>query len=222
MKISSCSLDQNKLLITTKIFFCFLFIFMIGSIQLFGQNSSTKSGSKVLVKSDNDQKGKKVEPSKPSRPVYVSTGDSAADLQRYYLQKKKYLEDHPEIKRPQPIVQKQIPNGKKEDEAKREIKGEKIHYVIRTLRKGVLMEPYSKALEGFNRIDQFRYYETDRTIYFEDGEVAVTLLSAKHLHEKYGRRISPATIYKPEDAKAVEFILTEDGRVKEKLILPKK
>jgi hypothetical protein len=109
-----------------------------------------------------------------------------------------------------------------EDEVKKELKGEKVHYVIKTLRKGVSMEPYAKALEGFNRIDQFRYFETDRTIYFEGGEVAVTLLSAKHLQEKYGRRVSPATIYKPEEAKAVEFILTEDGRVKEKLILQKK
>lgn len=147
-------------------------------------------------------------------PVFVFTGDSVADQQRYDLAKEKYLKENPGHRSTPVKVSPQIPKSKPAEPVTG-IKSDKVHFLVKALRPGVNVEPYRMALENFVRMDHFRFFDEERTILFENGDVSVTLLSAKSLKEKYGRRISPATIYNTKDARPVKFILSDDGRVKE-------
>lgn len=196
-----------------KSLFALLFVFT----QTEAQNAASSGINADTLKAQQLKAGVIQEKKKSSVPVYRSTGDSVADLLRYSKDKEAYLK---ETKQP---VNLSAPPARKLPESKQPAgqlpeKNEKVHFVIHALQPGVELDRYYRAMATFVRADYFRFYDSDRTINFQGGEVAVTLLSAKSLKEKYGRRISPVTIYKPEEAVPVEFILTGEGQVKESIL----
>ncbi len=53
---------------------------------------------------------------------------------------------------------------------------------------------YKTALLEFSQLDEFRYLNERRTIFFEKNQIIVELFSASELEEKYGKEVSPFTI----------------------------
>ena len=77
---------------------------------------------------------------------------------------------------------------------------------------------YTSALNEFIRIENFRLVNQRRTIAFENGAGTVELYAANELMQLYGRRIRPQNIKDGQKQIPVEFVISENGVIKEKLI----
>lgn len=77
---------------------------------------------------------------------------------------------------------------------------------------------YTSALNEFTRIENFRLVNQRRTIAFENGAGTVELYAANELMQLYGRRIRPQNIKDGQKQIPVEFVISENGVIKEKLI----
>ena len=53
---------------------------------------------------------------------------------------------------------------------------------------------YKTALTNYDQLDEFRFLNERRIIFFEKNGIYVELYSASELYDKYGKEISPTTI----------------------------
>ncbi len=78
-------------------------------------------------------------------------------------------------------------------------------------------ENYVKAFSHFSRIEDYRLVNERRSIQIAPDVGTIELYSAQELYEKYGRRIRPNNKTENNLPK-IEFIVTEQGMVKERAI----
>jgi hypothetical protein len=70
----------------------------------------------------------------------------------------------------------------------------KKHFVIHRIDNTVDITPYQQAASNYGQLDQFRFLDKRRTIYFTDNRATIELYSAQELYEMFGKEISPLTI----------------------------
>lgn len=87
----------------------------------------------------------------------------------------------------------------------------KEHFIIHKIDNSVNVEKYQLAAAEWGKLDEFRFYDQRRTIYFTDMKASIELFSAKELYVMYGKEISPNTI-KSNDFPLVTFDITMDGK----------
>lgn len=87
----------------------------------------------------------------------------------------------------------------------------KSHFIIHKLDNSADVSRYETACSEWGKLDDFRFYDKRRTIYFTDNKAYVELYSAKELYVLYGKEISPNTI-KSNDFPLVTFDITMDGK----------
>jgi len=76
-------------------------------------------------------------------------------------------------------------------------------------------EELSKAVDVFERLENYRFVNERRRIRLGDGLGFVVLYSAQELMSSSGRRIRPQNIHEPSLAPEVQFVLTEQSTIKE-------
>lgn len=87
----------------------------------------------------------------------------------------------------------------------------KVHFIIHKIDNSADVSRYETAAQMWGKLDEFRFYDKRRTIYFTDMKASIELYSAKELYMLYGKEVSPATI-KSNDFPLVTFDVTMDGQ----------
>jgi hypothetical protein len=95
----------------------------------------------------------------------------------------------------------------------------KPHYILNlNISAANKQQVYINALTQFARIEQFRFVEKRRTINLQGGDGSITLFSSQELFDSYGKRIRPQNIKQGQPYLEVEFLLGDNGLIKEQLI----
>ncbi len=95
----------------------------------------------------------------------------------------------------------------------------KPHYILNlNISAANKQQAYINALTQFARIEQFRFVEKRRTINLQGGDGSITLFSSQELFDSYGKRIRPQNIKQGQSYLEVEFLLGDNGLIKEQLI----
>jgi len=94
---------------------------------------------------------------------------------------------------------------------------EKAHYVLKTERGDANLVDIQTALSKRGSLDGFRFLNARREIVISGTGVVVELFSAKELLDLYGKAVSPLTISDESGVANIEFVLTENGLLKERL-----
>jgi hypothetical protein len=95
----------------------------------------------------------------------------------------------------------------------------KPHYILNlNISAANKQQAYINALTQFARIEQFRFVEKRRTINLQGGDGSITLFSSQELFDSYGKRIRPQNIKQGQPYLEVEFLLGDNGLIKEQLI----
>ncbi|MGZ3899259.1 MAG: hypothetical protein ACXVNM_12720 [Bacteroidia bacterium] len=87
----------------------------------------------------------------------------------------------------------------------------KQHFIIHPVDNSTDVTKYEQAAESYGQLDQYRFYDKRRTIYFTDSKATIELYSAKELLTIYGKEISPLTI-KSEVYTPITFDVSMDGK----------
>lgn len=103
--------------------------------------------------------------------------------------------------------------------AKKISENNKPHYILNlNISAANKQQAYINALTQFARIEQFRFVEKRRTINLQGGDGSITLFSSQELLDSYGKRIRPQNIKQGQSYLEVEFLLGDNGLIKEQLI----
>ena len=78
-----------------------------------------------------------------------------------------------------------------------------------------------QAVNYFPRLENYRFVDVRRRIVLSEGMGYILLYSAKELQEQTGRSIRPQNIRVIDAAMNIEFVLTDQGTIKEREIAKK-
>ena len=95
---------------------------------------------------------------------------------------------------------------------------DKQHYVFHGVTNEKETEEYSHSISTFGQLDQFRFLNERRIIKFSNSQVSIELFSAEELEKKYGKQISPLTIFEKDKAQKIAFEVTPNGSIKPQFI----
>ena len=96
-------------------------------------------------------------------------------------------------------------------------RGEFIHYDLH-LTDISLEQKIREALHSFSRLENYRFVDTRRRISFSGGIGYVELYSATELKQRTGRSIRPQNMKDVSEAMSIEFVVTDQGTIKEKVV----
>ena len=185
---------KNSLMITlTLLLFC-----------LPKYSSAQVNNNGIISKSDSKQAN-----SRKELPGYKETGNKEEDIKNYEKAKENF-----KASQTKKIIPPKVPKNNLSNSA-----DQKPHYIL-SLNSSAKQkeEMYISALNQFARIENFRLVNQRRTIAFENGAGTVELYAANELMQLYGRRIRPQNIKDGQKQIPVEFVISENGVIKEKLI----
>jgi len=95
-----------------------------------------------------------------------------------------------------------------------------LHFDVHLINKGREQE-LSQAVHCFPRLENYRFVDVRRRIVLSEGMGYIVLYSAKELQEQTGRSIRPQNIREIDAAMNIEFVLTDQGEIKEKVVIHK-
>ena len=95
-----------------------------------------------------------------------------------------------------------------------------IHFDVHLINKGREQE-LSQAVHFFPRLENYRFVDVRRRIMLSEGMGYIVLYSAKELQEQTGRSIRPQNIREIDAAMNIEFVFTNQGGIKEKVLTNK-
>lgn len=78
-----------------------------------------------------------------------------------------------------------------------------------------------EAVHHFPRLENYRFVDSRRRIVLSGGLGFVVLYSAEELQQRSGRRVRPQNIKDVNQAMNIEFVLTDQGEIKEKVVIDK-
>lgn len=78
-----------------------------------------------------------------------------------------------------------------------------------------------EAVHHFPRLENYRFVDSRRRIVLSGGLGFVVLYSAEELQQRSGRRVRPQNIKDVNQAMNIEFVLTDQGEIKEKVVINK-